>query len=139
MLGKPVAPHHILSICVSTRILTVKRKMSTRNQLTSSEERKQDEHCNISDNTSTPNYDGQSLYLSGWKLHFVTFWLLLSLFVAQMDTSVTSTAILQITDSLGGYEKSSWVFTSYMLTYCGMYPLAPRSCLYLSARSTNNT
>ncbi|KAF2795478.1 MFS multidrug transporter-like protein [Melanomma pulvis-pyrius CBS 109.77] len=61
----------------------------------------------------------QSLYFSGWKLHGITFWLLVALFVAQMDTSVTSTAILEITDQLGDYEKSPWVFTAYMLTFCG--------------------
>ncbi|KAF2804408.1 MFS general substrate transporter [Mytilinidion resinicola] len=36
-----------------------------------------------------------------------------------MDTSVTSTAILTITDQLGGYNRSSWVFTAYLLTFCG--------------------
>jgi hypothetical protein len=61
----------------------------------------------------------QAAYLSGWKLHIVTFWLVISLFVAQMDTSITSTAIVKITDRLGDYEKNSWVFTAYLLTFCG--------------------
>jgi hypothetical protein len=64
---------------------------------------------------------GQPAYLSGWKLHVVTFWLVISLFVAQMDTSITSTAIVKITDRLGDYEKNSWVFTAYLLTFCGQY------------------
>lgn len=65
-----------------------------------------------------------SLYLTGWHLHGTTIFMLVSLFVAQMDNYVTSTAILDITDELGGYEKSSWVFTAYLLTYCGTSRLA---------------
>ncbi|KAF2256481.1 MFS general substrate transporter [Trematosphaeria pertusa] len=59
------------------------------------------------------------IYYTGWRLHGISAWLLLSLFVAQMDTSITSTAILTITDQLGGFEKYSWVFTAYMLSFCG--------------------
>ncbi|KAF2438547.1 MFS multidrug transporter-like protein [Karstenula rhodostoma CBS 690.94] len=71
---------------------------------------------------STPNTNLASdgpRYVTGWQLHSISFWLLLSLFVAQMDTSITSTAILTITDQLGDFEKNSWVFTSYMLSFCG--------------------
>jgi MFS family permease len=32
---------------------------------------------------------------------------------------VTSTAVLVITNELGGFEKSSWLFTAYLLTYSG--------------------
>lgn len=60
------------------------------------------------------------IYYTGWRLHGISAWLLLSLFVAQMDTSITSTAILTITDQLGGFEKYSWVFTAYMLSFCGI-------------------
>lgn len=42
-----------------------------------------------------------------------------ALFMSLMDSSIASTAILVITDQLGGYDKSSWVFTSYLLTYSG--------------------
>lgn len=42
-----------------------------------------------------------------------------SLFMSLMDTSIASTSILLITDELGGFDKSSWAFTSYLLTYCG--------------------
>jgi MFS family permease len=74
--------------------------------------------CN--DAMRTSDEPATSSYLAGWKLHGVTFFIFVSLFVAQMDTSVTSTAILNITDELGSYEKNSWVFTAYLLTYCGM-------------------
>lgn len=58
------------------------------------------------------------LYITDWRLHGISFDLLLSLFVTQMDTSIASTSILTITADLGGYKKISCVFTSYMLSYC---------------------
>ncbi|KAF1966753.1 MFS general substrate transporter [Bimuria novae-zelandiae CBS 107.79] len=58
-------------------------------------------------------------YITGWRLHGISFFLLVALFVAQMDTSITSTSILTITDQLGEWEKNSWVFTAYMLSFCG--------------------
>ncbi|TGJ79408.1 hypothetical protein E0Z10_g9361 [Xylaria hypoxylon] len=41
----------------------------------------------------------------------------LALFMVQSESSITSTAITSITDDLGSFEKSSWVFTAYLLTY----------------------
>jgi hypothetical protein len=92
--------------------------MPAEQPLSSPQEQKSGEQDRAQEVTDAQHED-KSLYMSGWKLHAITFWLLVALFVAQMDTSVASTAILQITDQLGGYEESSWVFTAYMLTYCG--------------------
>lgn len=38
-----------------------------------------------------------------------------------MESSIVSTAVLTITDELGGYNQSVWIFTAYMLTYSGKY------------------
>ncbi len=43
----------------------------------------------------------------------------LALFMGQMESSIVSTAILTITDDLGGYNQSVWIFTAYLLTYSG--------------------
>ncbi|ORX93616.1 major facilitator superfamily domain-containing protein [Clohesyomyces aquaticus] len=72
----------------------------------------------------------------GWRLHGVTFWLLLSLFVAQMDTSITSTSLLTITDQLGGFKKSSWVFTAYLLTFCGFQLIWAKLSDIISRKTT---
>jgi hypothetical protein len=42
--------------------------------------------------------------------------------VAQMESTVTSTAVITITNDLGGYLKSSWTLTAYWLTSGGMLP-----------------
>jgi hypothetical protein len=40
--------------------------------------------------------------------------------VAQMESTVTSTAVITITNDLGGYLESSWMLTAYWLTSGGM-------------------
>jgi hypothetical protein len=72
-----------------------------------------------SNTENTERVEVEPVYLTGWRLYSITFWLLLSLFVVQMDTSITSTSILTITDHLGSFERASWVFTAYMLPFCG--------------------
>ncbi|KAG8531949.1 uncharacterized protein KY384_003585 [Bacidia gigantensis] len=61
-----------------------------------------------------------SKYIVGWRLHLISFALLLSLFMSQMESSIVSTSVIAITNDLGGYEKSSWVFSAYLLTYSGL-------------------
>jgi hypothetical protein len=36
-----------------------------------------------------------------------------------MESTIVSTSVVAITNGLGGYVKSSWLFTSYMLTFSG--------------------
>ncbi|KAI4126340.1 MAG: hypothetical protein LQ341_006889, partial [Variospora aurantia] len=56
-------------------------------------------------------------YLKGWRLHTLTFALCLSLFLSTIETTIVSTALVAITNSLNGFEKSNWIVTSYLLTY----------------------
>lgn len=93
---------------------------------------KEEPHVELSSSTEVSEQEEireDTQYITGWRLHGICFWLLLSLFVAQMDTSITSTSILTITDQLGGFKKSSWVFTAYMLPFCGTAPSSPLSPL----------
>jgi hypothetical protein len=62
----------------------------------------------------------ESNYINGTKLYAINTGLIVSIFIVQMESSIISTAVVDITDQLGGYEKSSWLFTAYLLTYCGM-------------------
>lgn len=63
----------------------------------------------------------ESLFITGRKLYLINACLMISLFVVQLDSSIISTSIVDITDNLGGYEKSSWLFTAYLITFCGTY------------------
>jgi MFS family permease len=38
------------------------------------------------------------------------------MFLAQMESTITSTAVITITNDLGGYIKNSWILTAYWLT-----------------------
>ncbi|ORY07384.1 major facilitator superfamily domain-containing protein [Clohesyomyces aquaticus] len=55
-------------------------------------------------------------YITGWKLHVIGTSILFSMFVAQMESTITSTSVITITDDLGGYIKAWWVLTAYWLT-----------------------
>lgn len=73
-----------------------------------------------------PITDDESKYITGPKLILINAGLMISIFLVQMESSIISTAIVDITNQLGGYEKSSWLFTAYLLTYCGKpyYPFS---------------
>lgn len=71
--------------------------------------------------TPTEEAVDESKYISGAKLYAINTALIVSIFIVQMESSIISTAVVDITDQLGGYEKSSWLFTAYLLTYCGKY------------------
>ncbi|EAT91562.1 hypothetical protein SNOG_00067 [Parastagonospora nodorum SN15] len=68
------------------------------------------------DELATP--DSESRYITGLKLYLINAGLIVSMFLVQMDSSIISTAVVNISDDLGGYEKSSWLFTGYLITYC---------------------
>ena len=42
-------------------------------------------------------------------------------FLATMDMTIASTSLVAITDDLGGFQRGSWVLTSYFLGYVGIY------------------
>jgi hypothetical protein len=67
--------------------------------------------------------DDDSRYITGRKLYLINTGLIISMFVVQLDSSIISTSVVDITDQLGGYEKSSWLFTAYLITFCGTYKL----------------
>ena len=81
--------------------------------------------------------NNRPLYIVGWRLHAISLGsvectepsspeveaensrLLMSLFMSQLESTIMSTSIVNITNDLGGYGKSSWVFTAYLVTYSG--------------------
>ncbi|KAI1490504.1 major facilitator superfamily domain-containing protein [Biscogniauxia mediterranea] len=56
-------------------------------------------------------------YISGWKLHLITTGLLLGLFLINFEITIVSTAVVSITNDFGNFAKSSWIITSYLITY----------------------
>lgn len=81
-------------------------------------ERQKDESPAMVENISNIPSD-ESKYLTGRRLHTISAGLLTAIFIVQMESSIISTAIVDITDHLGGYGKSSWLFEAYFVTYCG--------------------
>jgi len=44
----------------------------------------------------------EKMYITGWKLHVIVVGLIVDFFTVQMESSITSTAVLDIADNLGG-------------------------------------
>jgi len=44
---------------------------------------------------------------------------MLANFLPNVEATITATSLVSITNELHGFEKSSWIITSYMLTYTG--------------------
>lgn len=57
------------------------------------------------------------------RIILVTVGIMLSLFLASMESTVVSTAMPTIVAQLGGLEHYSWVFSAYMLTSTTVVPL----------------
>lgn len=74
--------------------------------------------------------EDESQYIAGGKLYLINASLMISLFVVQLDSSIISTSVVSITDDLGGYDKSSWLFTAFLITFCGMYIIFPHTVPY---------
>ena len=61
--------------------------------------------------------------MSKSKIRMVTAGIMLSLFLASMESTVIATAMPTIVGQLGGLEHYSWVFSAYMLTSTTTVPL----------------
>lgn len=49
--------------------------------------------------------------------------LCLSLLLSTLETTIVSTALVSVVDALQGFDKASWIVTSYLVTYTGMLTL----------------
>ncbi|EEY15609.1 conserved hypothetical protein [Verticillium alfalfae VaMs.102] len=63
----------------------------------------------------------QKVYHTGWKLHALTAGLCLSLLLSTLETTIVSTSLVSIVDHLQGFDRASWIVTSYLLTYTGSW------------------
>ncbi len=57
------------------------------------------------------------------RILLVTAGIMLSLFLASMESTVVATAMPTIVSELGGLEHYSWVFSAYMLASTTTVPL----------------
>ena len=58
-------------------------------------------------------------YMSGWRLYMLTAGIWIALFLSTLETTIVSTSLVSISDSLSGFEERNWVVTAYFLTYTG--------------------
>lgn len=63
------------------------------------------------------------MYMSRKRIILVTAGIMLSLFLASMESTVVATAMPTIVGQLGGLQHYSWVFSAYMLASTTVVPL----------------
>jgi hypothetical protein len=56
-------------------------------------------------------------YIGRWRLYILIFGLCLSLLLSTLETTIVSTSLISITNSLSGFEDQDSVVTLYHLTY----------------------
>ncbi|KAF2771553.1 MFS general substrate transporter [Teratosphaeria nubilosa] len=61
--------------------------------------------------------DPQRLQISQCRALVIMVSIFIGLFLSFLDTSIVAVALASIADEFGEFEKSNWVFTSYMLSY----------------------
>jgi hypothetical protein len=60
-------------------------------------------------------------YITGWRLHCTTLGIVLSLLLVNLEVTIVGTSLVAITESLQGFSETSWVVSSYLVTYMGEY------------------
>ncbi|GMF67505.1 unnamed protein product [Aspergillus oryzae] len=63
--------------------------------------------------------------LHGFPLYLGALGLGLALFLTGIEATIVSTSLVTITNDLDDFGRSSWVITSYLLTYTANFPNAP--------------
>lgn len=44
----------------------------------------------------------------------------LSLFIVNLEVTIVSTSLVDITNDLQGFDRTSWIVTGYLITFTGM-------------------
>ncbi|RAH48304.1 MFS general substrate transporter [Aspergillus brunneoviolaceus CBS 621.78] len=65
-------------------------------------------------------------YTQGARLHLITAALALCLFLANLEIPIVTTALISITEELGGLNKIYWITTAYMLGYAGLLVISAK-------------
>ncbi|KAI7782563.1 hypothetical protein LA080_013199 [Diaporthe eres] len=65
------------------------------------------------DGDDTPSYE----YLQGLRFWLVTTSLAVMVFMVNLEITVVTTSLVTISQELGGFDKSSWVVSGYLLGY----------------------
>ncbi|KAK2877128.1 hypothetical protein FQN49_001402 [Arthroderma sp. PD_2] len=61
----------------------------------------------------------ESKYMKGWKLYLLALGFWIALFLSTLETTIVSTSLVAITNSLRGFDIRNWIVTAYFLTYTG--------------------
>ncbi|KAJ5389745.1 uncharacterized protein N7496_000813 [Penicillium cataractarum] len=76
------------------------------------------------------------VYLTGWRLILTTIGLLIGFFLSNLDVTIVSSSLTNITDSLDGFDKRSWIITGYLATYTGFMAIWTKASDIIGRKQT---
>jgi MFS family permease len=76
-----------------------------------------DENYSNADQVQIQTSPAPKLQLEGWRLPVVFLSIFIGLFLSFLDTSIVAVALATIASKFHSFADSSWVFSSYLLTY----------------------
>ncbi|KAJ5437881.1 uncharacterized protein N7458_008879 [Penicillium daleae] len=76
------------------------------------------------------------VYPTGWRLILTTIGLLIGFFLSNLDVTIVSSSLTNITDSLDGFEKRSWIITGYLATYTGFMAIWTKASDIIGRKQT---
>ncbi|KAG8157943.1 hypothetical protein KVR01_012215 [Diaporthe batatas] len=69
---------------------------------------------------TSKEYESKQSYIQGLRLNLIIAAVCLCLFLTNLEIPIVTTALIGITDDLGGFSKASWMISAYLLGYVGV-------------------
>ncbi|CAJ2502464.1 Uu.00g098580.m01.CDS01 [Anthostomella pinea] len=94
--------------------------LSGRSSDKTSEERpsiKQEEHDMVDERQIPSKDQNKMVYLQGAQFWSIVISIAIMMFITNLEVPVVTTALVAITDDLGGFDSVGWVVASYLLGY----------------------
>ncbi|KAL6168974.1 hypothetical protein ACJQWK_05334 [Exserohilum turcicum] len=102
----------------------------------STDEKKPGQVTTNDDNTSEPDAEDESKYLTGFKLAILSVGLCLTTFVIALDNTIIATAIPKITSVFNSLDDVGWYGSAYLLTTTSLQPSFGRVYTYFDVKYT---
>ncbi|ESK88630.1 drug resistance subfamily [Moniliophthora roreri MCA 2997] len=73
-----------------------------------------------------PDIPAEAYYIYGHKRYLVALGLALTLFISALDSTIVAVALPTIGADFNEYQQTSWLVTSYLLTYTAFLPVVSK-------------
>ncbi|KAI1267056.1 MFS multidrug transporter-like protein [Xylariaceae sp. FL1019] len=75
---------------------------------------------------TSAEHESKQSYILGSRLYIITIAISICMFIVNLEIPIVTTALVSIGDGLGGFDKTSWVISAYLLGYVGVLIIASK-------------